>query len=69
MTGVQTCALPISLPLLWRGQVPGWANLSVVEGRLVPDIGFVQGHPRDAGFGAALDEELQRIAQFLGLEA
>ena len=58
-----------ALPLLWRGQVPGWANLSVVDGRLVPDIGFVQGRPRDAGFEAALDEELQRVAQFLGLEA
>ena len=58
-----------ALPLLWRGQVPGWANLSVVDGRLVPDIGFVQGRPRDAGFEAALDEELQRMAQFLGLGA
>ena len=45
------------------------SDLSVVDGRLVPDIGFVQGRPADAGFGAALDEELQRIAQFLGLEA
>ncbi|MFN7725106.1 MAG: DNA glycosylase AlkZ-like family protein [Rubrivivax sp.] len=58
-----------ALPLLWRGQVIGWGNLSVVEGRLVPDLGYVSGRaPADAAYGAALDEELQRLSTFLGLD-
>jgi hypothetical protein len=57
-----------ALPLLWRDQVIGWGNLAVQAGVLVPDIGFVSGQPpADAGFAAALDDELQRISQFLGL--
>ena len=57
-----------ALPLLWRDRVIGWGNLAVAGGALVPDIGFVAGHPpADAGFAAALDAELQRLADFLGL--
>jgi hypothetical protein len=57
-----------ALPLLWRDQVIGWANLAVQDGVLVPDIGFVSGRaPGDAGFQAALDDELQRMAVFLGV--
>ena len=57
-----------ALPLLWQGQVIGWGNLAVQAGRLLPDIGFVAGNaPADAGFGAALDDELGRMAGFLGL--
>ena len=57
-----------ALPLLWRGQVIGWGNLAVQAGQLVPDIGFVAGSaPADVGFGAALDDELGRMAGFLGL--
>jgi uncharacterized protein YcaQ len=57
-----------ALPLLWRDQVIGWGNLAVQGGALVPEIGFVSGQaPADAGFAAALDAELQRMADFLGL--
>ena len=57
-----------ALPLLWRGQVIGWGNLSVKAGALVPELGYVAGQaPRDAGFTAALDEELGRLQVFLGL--
>jgi uncharacterized protein YcaQ len=57
-----------ALPLLWRDQVVGWANLAVREGVLVPELGYVAGRaPRDGGFPAALDDELQRLQQFLGL--
>ena len=57
-----------ALPLLWRGQVIGWGNLAVKHGVLVPEIGFVAGQaPPDAGFSGALDEELQRMTDFLGL--
>ncbi|MFN0186433.1 MAG: DNA glycosylase AlkZ-like family protein [Aquabacterium sp.] len=57
-----------ALPLLWRDQVIGWANLAVRDGRLVPDLGYVAGRaPRDAAFRTALDDELQRMTTFLGL--
>lgn len=59
-----------ALPLLWRGQVIGWANLSVVDGKLQAQAGYQSASgraPREAGFAAALDDELQRISGFLGL--
>jgi hypothetical protein len=58
-----------ALPLLWRDAVVGWGNLAVVEGRLRADIGYVAGRaPTDAGFAAALDEELAAMSRFLGLD-
>ncbi|MBV8037074.1 crosslink repair DNA glycosylase YcaQ family protein [Roseateles sp.] len=56
-----------ALPLLWRDQVVGWANAGVKAGRLRVDCGYVAGRaPRDAGFKAALAEEIERMAAFLG---
>ncbi len=55
-----------ALPLLWRGEAIGWGNLSVQRGRLVADIGHVNGKPpKDPAFRRALDEELARIEAFL----
>jgi hypothetical protein len=57
-----------ALPLLWRDQVIGWGNLAVVEGRLQATLGYVTGRaPRERGFQPALDLELTRMAQFLGV--
>lgn len=54
-----------ALPMLWRGHVIGWANVSVREGRLEPVFGYAAGKaPGGAEFRSALDEELQRMAQF-----
>ena len=58
-----------ALPLLWREQVIGWGNLSVVDGALVSDIGYQSGRaPRDQAFRLGLDEELARMRAFLKLE-
>ena len=55
-----------ALPLLWRDQVVGWANVSAANGRLQPAFGYVAGRPpRERGFRAALDEELQRLSASL----
>ncbi len=55
-----------AMPLLWRDAVIGWGNVSVVNGRLQADIGYVSGHaPEDAGFAQALDAELTAMATFL----
>jgi uncharacterized protein YcaQ len=57
-----------ALPLLWRDRVLGWGNLTVKNGRLDAKIGYVSGRPpRDRGFKHALDEEITRIRQFLGI--
>ncbi len=56
-----------ALPLLWRDQVIGWGNLRVEEGRLVAELGYVKAPPRNRAFKAALEAELSRMSQFLGL--
>ncbi|TXT36958.1 MAG: hypothetical protein FD135_3923 [Comamonadaceae bacterium] len=57
-----------ALPLLWRDQVIGWANLSVQDGQLQTDLGYVAGHPpTERAYAAALAEELLRFRRFLGL--
>lgn len=57
-----------ALPLLWRDVVIGWGNLSVVEDRLRAQLGYVSGaRPKAAAFKRALDDELERLRQFLGV--
>jgi uncharacterized protein YcaQ len=57
-----------ALPLLWRDRVIGWGNLSVKNGSLHAEVGYVSGRrPRDRGFSPALDAELERMRAFLGL--
>jgi uncharacterized protein len=56
------------LPILWRDQVVGWGNLSVVNGKLVRSFGYVAARaPRDPIYRRALEAELERIRAFLGL--
>jgi uncharacterized protein YcaQ len=56
-----------ALPLLWREQVVGWANVGVRDGRLRPQVGFFGPRLTDPSFAAALDDELHRLHDFLGL--
>lgn len=58
-----------ALPLLWGEHMHGWANLRVERGVLKHELGFAGPVPRGAAFKTALEEELQRIREFLGLEA
>lgn len=56
-----------ALPLLWRDQVIGWANVAVRDGKLQASFGYVAGKPpRDRAFKRELDAELERLRQFLG---
>ena len=57
-----------ALPLLWRDRVVGWANLAVKNGALECDIGYVGSRPTERVFPRKLEEELDRIRRFLGLE-
>ncbi len=57
-----------ALPLLWRDEIIGWGNLSVVDNQLKAELGYVSGSaPREIAFKRALDEELQRMRSFLHL--
>ena len=57
-----------ALPLLWRDQVIGWANLSVEDGKLKADFGFVKSTPREIAFKRELEAELDRVRIFLNLK-
>ncbi len=55
-----------ALPLLWRDAVIGWGNLSVKEGKLNSELGYVAGRaPKDRNFKRELEAELQRMRRFL----
>ena len=58
-----------ALPLLWRDRVIGWGNLSMKNGELKSEFGYVASHgPRDRTFKRELEAELDRIRTFLGLD-
>jgi len=57
-----------ALPLLWRERVIGWGNLSVKNGELKSEFGYVGSQPRDRAFKRELEAELDRMRIFLGLE-
>jgi uncharacterized protein YcaQ len=57
-----------ALPLVWRDRVIGWGNLSVQEGVLKSEFGYVESPPRDRAFKRGLEAELDHIRAFLGLE-
>jgi len=57
-----------ALPLLWRDRLIGWGNLSLRDGTLASEIGYVAGQaPRERVFRRELEAELQRMREFLGL--
>ncbi len=58
-----------ALPLLWRDRVIGWGNLSVKNGELRSDFGYVRSPPRERAFQRELAAELHRLREFLGLES
>jgi len=56
-----------AMPMLWGEEMLGWANLSVVDGQLRHDLGFVGARPRNSGFRQALNKALQEMGKFLGV--
>lgn len=56
-----------ALPLLFRGQAIGWANLTLEHGALRCQPGYQTGSvPRDRAFKRELEAELARMQEFLG---
>lgn len=58
-----------AMPILWRDRVIGWANLSVKNGRLDSDLGFIKSPPKDRAFKHELEAEIARMRAFLGLNS
>jgi len=56
-----------AMPLLWRDSVIGWANLSLDNGKLVTDLGYVGSAPRSLAYKRELELELDRLRIFLNL--
>jgi uncharacterized protein YcaQ len=56
-----------ALPMLWKDRVIGWGNLSVKDGALKAEFGYVGTEPRDRVFKRELEGELERVRMFLGL--
>lgn len=55
-----------ALPLLFRGQAIGWANLTLAHGELHPQLGYESGSaPRDRAFKRELEAELASMRRFL----
>jgi uncharacterized protein len=55
-----------ALPMLWRDQVIGWANLALKDGGVEAQFGYISGRaPRDRGFRSALDAEVDAMRVFL----
>lgn len=55
-----------AMPLLWRDRVIGWTNLSLKNGQLETDIGYVSGAaPTERVFNSELEAEHARIRDFL----
>lgn len=58
-----------ALPMLWRADVIGWANLSVADEALHTELGYVASRPpRERAFARELEAELERVRLFLGCE-
>ena len=56
-----------ALPILWGDRVVGWGNLSVADGKLRSEFGYVDGRASaEAGFQKELAAELERMRVFLG---
>src|SRR6185369_14153483 len=57
-----------ALPILWHDRVIGWGNLSVQNGELKAEFGYIQSPPRDRDFVRKLAAELDGMRTFLGLD-
>ncbi len=54
-----------AMPLLRGYDIIGWANVTLVDGRLDAKLGFVGSKPRDQEFRRGLDADLAALERFL----
>jgi uncharacterized protein YcaQ len=56
-----------AMPLLWHDDVIGWANVSMLSGKFEMEVGFAKSKPKEKAFRLALEDEADRLKQFLGV--
>jgi uncharacterized protein len=57
-----------ALPLLWRTDIIGWANVTTAHDALDVKVGFVAGKPpRDSAFKRELEAEIERVRRFVAV--
>src|SRR5262249_1148894 len=54
-----------AMPMLWRGDMVGWVNVSSEGGKLVVDPGFKKAKPTDPAFQCEFQAEVARLQAFL----
>jgi uncharacterized protein YcaQ len=54
-----------AMPLLWRDEVIGWANVSNKSGAIAIKTGFISAEPKEKEFRRALETEVERFHLFL----
>lgn len=57
-----------AMPLLWRDEVIGWANVSNAQGRFTVKPGFVGMKPSEALFRREFEVETERLRRFLNVD-
>ena len=58
-----------ALPLLWRGDVIGWGNVTASGGALRSSFGFAKRAPADPAFKSGIEEEMARLGSFVASAA
>lgn len=56
-----------AMPILWRDDIVGWANVSVQDGQLHFDIGYEKKFAKTREYKLELDEEFERFRQSMNL--
>lgn len=54
-----------AMPMLWIDRIIGWANVSMVNGHIDFELGFVDKRPKGKDFSSELDLEISRMKAFL----
>jgi uncharacterized protein YcaQ len=54
-----------AMPLMWRDDIIGWANITNVKAHFAIELGFAKERPLDPSFNIELEAEIARIRTFL----
>jgi uncharacterized protein len=54
-----------AMPILWKDDVVGWANVTVRNGQLHFDIGYEKKFAKSREYKTELDKELERFREFM----
>lgn len=58
-----------AMPILWKDDVVGWANVRVHNGKLHFDIGYEKKFAKSREYKTELDNELERFREFMMMQA